>query len=74
MPDYLFSGCSALTSITIPVGGVGLGAFEGCSSLAKITFLGTKEDWELVSDYGFDWVGDVATSSVECIDGVAKLV
>ena len=37
--SYAFSGCSSLTSITIPDGvtGIGFYAFEGCSSLTSIT-------------------------------------
>ena len=37
--DYAFSGCSGLTSITIPnsVTSIGYGAFSGCSGLTSIT-------------------------------------
>ena len=37
--DYAFSGCTGLTSITIPHGvdSIGVHAFEGCSSLTSIT-------------------------------------
>ena len=37
--DYAFSGCSGLTSITIPdsVMSIGVGAFSGCSGLTSIT-------------------------------------
>jgi len=36
-----------LTSVTIPnsVSSIGYGAFEGCTVLTEITFLGTEEEW-----------------------------
>ena len=39
IPGYLFSGCTGLTSVTIPdsVTSVGFGAFEGCTSLTSVT-------------------------------------
>ena len=37
--DYAFSGCSNLTSVTIPEGvtSIGISAFDGCSSLKSMT-------------------------------------
>ena len=39
IPSYAFSGCSSITSITIPesVTSIGSDAFEGCNSLTSIT-------------------------------------
>ena len=44
--DRTFSGCSSLTSITIPdsVTSIGYGAFNGCSSLTSVTF-GNTSGW-----------------------------
>ena len=41
--EYAFSGCSSLTSITIPdsVTSIGKWAFEGCTSLTSVTFENT---------------------------------
>ena len=39
IPNYAFSGCSGLTSVTIPdsVTSIGEGAFSGCSGLKSVT-------------------------------------
>jgi len=48
--EYTFSGCTALTSITIPdsVTSIGYYAFSGCASLTSVTFQGT------IASSGFD--------------------
>ena len=41
--NYVFNGCSSLTSITIPdsVTSIGMSAFNSCSSLTSVTMLST---------------------------------
>ena len=45
--QHAFSGCSGLTSVTIPnsVTYIGSGAFSGCSRLTKVNYLGTVDKW-----------------------------
>lgn len=55
--DYAFSGCSSLTSVTIPdsVTNIGCGAFSGCSSLESITipFIGETKDGISNTHFGY---------------------
>ena len=56
--DYAFSGCSSLTSITIPDGvkEIGKDAFEGCNNLKRVditdlaAWVSIDLDWDLYSD------------------------
>jgi len=59
-----FSGCSALTSITIPesVTSIGFAAFSGCSALTSITI---PESVTSIDDYVFN--GCSALTSVTCL-------
>ena len=45
--DFAFSGCSALTSVTIPnsVTSIGSFAFSGCSALTNVYYNGSVADW-----------------------------
>ena len=45
--DRAFTGKSNLISVTIPscVTRIGVGAFNGCTSLTKVNFLGTADQW-----------------------------
>ena len=46
--NYAFTNCRALTSIELPetLKSVGSHAFEFCSSLEKVTYGGSREEWE----------------------------
>ncbi len=56
IPEYAFSDCSSLTSITIPnsVTNIGKSAFEYCSSLASVNYLGTIDEWTQIEFEGYD--------------------
>ena len=66
-----FSGCSKLTSITIPdsVTNIGFGAFCDCDRLTKIIFNGTKEQWNSI-----DGIGNVRKCTITCTDGTFEWV
>ena len=46
-----FSGCTGLTSVTIPAGviEIDMNAFASCSSLTTVNYKGTQEQWEQIS-------------------------
>ena len=70
-----FSGCSGLTSVTIPdsVTSIGNGAFSDCSELKNITYTGTIADWKNI-DKGSYWNNNVSTTCViHCTDGDIKI-
>lgn len=52
--DYAFSGCTSLTSITMPnsVTSIGYDAFSDCTSLKTINYKGTEEQWFAISFIG----------------------
>ena len=65
-----FDGCSSLTSITIPdsVTSIEDSVFQNCSSLTSITFVGTIEQWMLVSK-NTNWNMYSCITTVHCSDG-----
>ena len=69
-----FSGCSSLTSITIPdsVTSIGAHAFSGCTSLTSITFEGTVAQWNVITKL-FLWDYNVPATEVVCSDGEVSL-
>ncbi len=53
--DNAFADCSNLTDITLydNLESIGNEAFDDCTALENVYYLGTKEDWDLISvDYG----------------------
>ncbi|MBQ7712345.1 MAG: leucine-rich repeat protein, partial [Clostridia bacterium] len=51
-----FSGCTGLTTVTIPstVTSIGSYAFRNCTGLTTINFQGTMAQWNAISK-GSDW-------------------
>ncbi|MBP5464880.1 MAG: leucine-rich repeat domain-containing protein, partial [Treponema sp.] len=64
----------SIVSVSIPVSitKIGTMAFEGCTSLKKICFAGTKDQWTAV-EKGEDWNESVPARSVTCTDGEVGL-
>ena len=74
IPACLCFGMENLTSIIIPnsVTSIGDRAFEGCNSLAKISYLGTKDEWNKISiDNKYFWLSTLKT--IHCADGDIEL-
>ena len=71
---YAFSGCSCLTSVTIPnsVTSIGNWAFQYCSVLTSINYKGTKAQWSAISK-GSMWNYETGKYTIHCTDGdIAK--
>ena len=69
-----FHDCESLVSVTIPasVNVIGEGAFNRCTSLRYIHYLGTIEQWNAINkEYEPFYL--VPTSSVFCSDGVVNI-
>ena len=62
------------TSVKIPAGVTSIGdfAFFSCTSLTRITFGGTVEEWNAVSK-GENWAYNVPATQVRCDDGVVSI-
>lgn len=49
---------------------IGSGAFENCTSISRVSYLGTIESWNSVINYGFRGVSNLV---IHCIDGDVTL-
>lgn len=75
---YAFCDCTQLEEISIPdtVKRIGEFAITGCPNLKRITYEGTKEQWEKIDkDEGYGWVDDCCDKDavIRCKDGDIKL-
>lgn len=69
-----FSGCKSLANVTIPssITFIEDYAFENCNNLIKLTYTGTKKQWEnILKDRG--WERDSGIKKIACIDGEINL-
>lgn len=69
-----FYDCANLTSVIIPTGVTSIedSAFLGCTSLASITFQGTKAQWNQISKNN-SWNSNTSNYIIHCTDGdIAK--
>ncbi|MCF0237929.1 MAG: leucine-rich repeat domain-containing protein, partial [Sphaerochaetaceae bacterium] len=66
IPYMAFSACYSLSSVTIPssVTTIGDYAFENCSSLNSLTYLGNAEDWAEIG-LGYAWAN---INEIKCKD------
>ena len=66
----MLSGCSNVTSITIPNSVISIGdaAFSLCESLKELTFEGTVEEWNTISK-GASWDSSAGNYTIQCTDG-----
>ena len=69
--NYAFSGCSGLTSITIPsrVTSIVSYAFKNCSGLTSIDYQGTMAQWKAIRKDSW-WADDTDDFTIKCTDGV----
>lgn len=68
--DFAFYNCKGIKSLTLPTSVVSLGssAFFGCESLTKISYGGTKSQWNSI-DKGEKWNYLTGYYTVVCSDG-----
>ena len=69
-----FCNCKNLQEVTLPnsLYVIDILVFAGCTSLMKIKYQGTKEEWSNV-EKGEDWNLDVPAEFVTCLDGEVLL-
>jgi hypothetical protein len=75
IPEVAFYNCESLESIVIPenITKIGYNAFNGCSNLKNITFLGTVAQWNMIT-LREDWNTNIPATKVICTDGSVCLV
>lgn len=69
-----FKECTSLVSVSIPasVTEIGSKAFNGCTALSEIHYLGTMEQWKTVKiDSG--WHFTIPATEIACADGAIEL-
>ena len=67
--DYCaFNNCKSLTSITLPSSLKYLNSFPGCTSIVRIDFRGTVEQWMALNKSDF-WYSSGINYTVYCTDG-----
>ena len=51
LPTFVFYGCTSLKSVVLPksVKSIGVSVFEECTSLTDVYFMGSEQEWSLVS-------------------------
>jgi hypothetical protein len=69
-----FYNCEYIESIVLPntIKSIECSAFEGCISLASISFDGTKQQWDSIKK-GEDWNKSVLAKIVHCTDGDVEI-
>ncbi len=67
---YAFSGNTDITTVYLSneLSVIGISAFEGCSSLTSIIFVGTMEEWESIVKNN-NWDAGTGDYTVYCTDG-----
>ncbi len=68
--DNAFNNNRTMSSVEIPssVKSIGAGAFADCGNLMRITFGGTKAEWNAITK-GADWDSNTGNYTVYCSDG-----
>ena len=72
--NVLFYNCQSLAAVIIGKGvtSIGRSAFEGCTSLASVTFDGTTKQWKAVRK-GSLWKDNCPFTEVKCSDGTVSV-
>ena len=71
LKDYALSGCSKITSVTLPseLKYIGREAFYQCIALEDIYYQGTQAEWDLITK-GLFWDEQIGDSyTIHCTDG-----
>ena len=70
-----FANCLRLKEVTLPhsLNKINYNAFFNCHSLIKITYAGTKEEFEQIEKEAY-WLARCGTSIISCTDGEYKVI